>query len=187
MKKSIGVLAAVMIAFSALATTAPVYAYKACPKGSLQEGVAEYVTADGETATEAASISYDDTTGKVGAGTKLASKAQCNMNGRDLAGSTLIATIVVIIDVILGVLGIVAVAVIVLGGVTYTTSQGDPGKVKKAKDMILYGIIGLLVAILAFAIVNFVLSSILGSGSSSGGGSGVPTPSPAMPTPSPAP
>ena len=66
-----------------------------------------------------------------------------------------------IINVIIGVIGFVAVVVIILGGVQYTTSAGDPGKVKKAKDTILYGIIGLVVAILAFAIVNFVLSSLM--------------------------
>ena len=43
------------------------------------------------------------------------------------------------------------------------TSSGDAGKVKKAKDTILYGIIGLVVCVLAFAIVNFVISNILGS------------------------
>jgi multisubunit Na+/H+ antiporter MnhB subunit len=52
------------------------------------------------------------------------------------------------------------VVVIILGGVQYTTSSGDPAKVKKAKDTILYGIIGLVVALLAYAIVNFVLSSL---------------------------
>ena len=42
------------------------------------------------------------------------------------------------------------------------TSAGDPGKVKKAKDTILYGVIGLVVCVLAFAIVNFVIANIIG-------------------------
>ena len=65
-----------------------------------------------------------------------------------------------IINVVIGVIGFVAVAFIIFGGVQYTTSAGDPGKVKKAKDTILYGIIGLVVSMLAYAIVNFVLSSV---------------------------
>ena len=85
--------------------------------------------------------------------------AECNIE----KDTTLMATVNKIINVILGVLGIVAVVIIVLGGVQYTTSAGDPGKVKKAKDTILYGIIGLVVALLAFAVVNFVLSSVFGS------------------------
>ena len=51
---------------------------------------------------------------------------------------------------------------IIIGGIQYSTSAGDSGKVKKAKDTILYGIIGLVIALLAFAIVNFVLTQIFG-------------------------
>ena len=69
-------------------------------------------------------------------------------------------TILQIIQVVIGVLGIVTVAIIILGGVQYVTSVGDSQKVKKAKDTILYGVIGLVIAILAFAIVNFVASSL---------------------------
>ena len=58
------------------------------------------------------------------------------------------------------VIGIVAVGAILLGAFRMQASQGDSAKVKKAKDTIMYGIIGLVVAILAFAIVNFVLTSI---------------------------
>ena len=67
-----------------------------------------------------------------------------------------------IINVVISVLGMVAVICIIVGAVNYMTSAGDPGKVKKAKDMILYSIIGLVVAILAYAIVNFVLKGVFG-------------------------
>ena len=53
-----------------------------------------------------------------------------------------------------------AVVMIIIGGINYALSQGDPGKVKKAKDTILYGIVGLVVSLLAFAIVQFVLQAI---------------------------
>ncbi len=62
-----------------------------------------------------------------------------------------------IINWIVMVVGIVAVIMIILGGIFYVISAGDPGKIKKAKDTILYGIIGLVIVLLAFAIVNFVL------------------------------
>ena len=74
----------------------------------------------------------------------------------DLAGN-----IINIINGILGVLSLVAVVVVIIGGVNYMTSSGDSGKVKKAKDTILYGVIGLAVCVLAFAIVNFVISNII--------------------------
>lgn len=89
-------------------------------------------------------------------GSSASTLAECNIEN----DNSLIPTILRIIQVTIGVLALVAVVVIVLSGVQYTTSAGDPGKVKKAKDSILYGIIGLVIAILAFSIVNFVLSSL---------------------------
>ncbi|MBQ1373423.1 hypothetical protein IIY66_01300 [Candidatus Saccharibacteria bacterium] len=71
-------------------------------------------------------------------------------------------SIIGIINAIIGVLGIVAVVVIIIGGISYMTSSGDAGKVKKAKDTILYGVIGLVICVLAFAIVNFVIKNIIG-------------------------
>ena len=78
-----------------------------------------------------------------------------NLNSNDLMG-----TLNIIINVVIGIIGFVAVMVIILGGVQYTTSAGDSGKVKKAKDTIMYGIIGLVVALMAYSIVNFILSNV---------------------------
>ena len=79
-------------------------------------------------------------------------------NGND----DLQGNVIAILNAVIGVLSFVCVVVIIIGGVTYMTSSGDAGKVKKAKDTILYGVIGLIVCVLAFAIVNFVISNILG-------------------------
>lgn len=75
---------------------------------------------------------------------------------------TLVDNVTAILNAVIGVLGLVCVVVMIIGGVNYMTSSGDTGKVKKAKDTILYGLIGLIVCVLAFALVNFVISSILG-------------------------
>lgn len=80
-------------------------------------------------------------------------------------GDGLPTAVLNIINAVIGVLGIVAVVVIIVGGIQYMTSTGDAGKVKKAKDTILYGVIGLVICILAFAIVNFVVNNIAGGGS----------------------
>ena len=69
-------------------------------------------------------------------------------------------------------IGILAVVFIIIGGYNYTMSQGDPGKVAKAKSTILYAIIGLVIALMAFAITSFVLSALNGS---TGGDPGTPT------------
>ena len=72
--------------------------------------------------------------------------------------------IIGILNAVIAVLGIVAVIVIIMGGIGYMTSSGDAGKVKKAKDTILYGVIGLVIVALSFAIVNFVIGNIIGGG-----------------------
>ncbi len=76
-------------------------------------------------------------------------------------GTDLVADVTGIINAVIAVLGIACVVVLIIGGVNYMTSSGDTGKVKKAKDTILYAIIGLVICVLAFAIVNFVISNIL--------------------------
>ena len=64
-----------------------------------------------------------------------------------------------IVNVMLYIIGAIAVIMIVIGGIRYVTSNGDSGSVKSAKDTILYSVIGLIVAILAYSIVNFVVAS----------------------------
>lgn len=65
-----------------------------------------------------------------------------------------------VINMLLFIIGIVAVISIIIGGIMYTVSSGDQGKIKTAKDTILYAVVGLVVAILAFAIVNFVVNNL---------------------------
>jgi glucan phosphoethanolaminetransferase (alkaline phosphatase superfamily) len=65
-----------------------------------------------------------------------------------------------IINIILVFAGILAVLMIVIGGIRYITSDGDSSRASQAKNTILYAIIGLIVAILSYAIVNFVLTNI---------------------------
>lgn len=62
-----------------------------------------------------------------------------------------------VINTLLFAIGIISVIMIIVGGIRYVTSDGDSTKVKTAKDTILYSIVGLIVAMLAFAIVRFVV------------------------------
>lgn len=61
-----------------------------------------------------------------------------------------------ILSIVYLVAGIIAVIVIVIAGYMYTTSGGDAGAVKKAKNMILYSVVGIVVIGLAFVITQFV-------------------------------
>jgi hypothetical protein len=56
--------------------------------------------------------------------------------------------------------GLVAVIFLIIGGIRYITSTGDSQRIKAAKDTILYAIIGLVVVIVARAIVGFVAGSL---------------------------
>ena len=81
-------------------------------------------------------------------------------NGKEIDPGDLTSSIRTVFTFIFSVLGIVAVVVIVLGGFYFLTSTGDPAKIKKGKDTILWGIVGLVVCLFAFAIVNFILGAL---------------------------
>lgn len=66
-----------------------------------------------------------------------------------------------ITNLLLFILGAVSVIMVVIGGFKYVVSNGDSSQTKSAKDTILYAVIGLIVALLAYAIVNFVLGAFL--------------------------
>ena len=65
-----------------------------------------------------------------------------------------------IVNVILYLVAAVSVVVIIYGGFRYIVSNGDSTKIQGAKNTILYAVVGLIVAILAFAIINFVVKSL---------------------------
>jgi hypothetical protein len=53
--------------------------------------------------------------------------------------------------------GAIAVIMLIIGGLRYVTSNGEAASIKGAKDTITYAIIGIIVAILSFALVSFVI------------------------------
>lgn len=65
-----------------------------------------------------------------------------------------------IVNILLFIIGLAAVIMIVIGGLRYVLSGGDSNATKGAKDTVLYAVIGLVVAIMAYAIVNFVVGRL---------------------------
>ncbi len=65
----------------------------------------------------------------------------------------------IIANILIYLTGALAVLAILYGGFRYVTSTGDSGRIKQAKDTIMYGVGGLVIALIAFAIVNFVLGA----------------------------
>ena len=62
-------------------------------------------------------------------------------------------------NVLLFIIGAIAVIMLIIGGIRYVLSGGDQAQVTSAKNTILYAIIGIVVAILAYAAVDFVINS----------------------------
>lgn len=126
--------ALVVLGLGSVATISPAYADVLCPDG-----------------TSSGTGDLSGCTGSNGYG-----GAKNNENN-------LMSTLNTIINVVVGMVGFISVAMIVMGGISFATSQGDTAKTTKARNTILYGVVGLVVSLLAFAIVNFVLSSVFKS------------------------
>ena len=88
----------------------------------------------------------------------------------NLFGSTGVFTTVT--NVLLFIVGAISVIMIIIGGMRYILSGGNSANVTAAKNTILYAIVGIVVAILGYAIVNFVITSFTSDGGSGGGGAG---------------
>ncbi len=65
-----------------------------------------------------------------------------------------------ILEILLRIAAIAAVAYVMYGGVTYVTSQGEPDKTQKAKSTIVNALAGLIIAVMATAIVGFIAGRI---------------------------
>jgi len=76
-------------------------------------------------------------------------------------------TVSSIIRAFMGLLGIVAVVIILLGGFKWMTAAGNEEKVSEAKKLILSGIIGLVIIMSAYAIAQFVVGAVM-NGTSNG-------------------
>lgn len=68
-----------------------------------------------------------------------------------------------VINLLLFIIGVIAVIYVIIGGIKYVTSNGDAAAVKSAKDTILYAIIGIVVAVMAYAIVNWIINALIES------------------------
>ena len=90
-----------------------------------------------------------------------AEAARANGMPADLIGTSGVFT--KITNTVLFAVGIISVIMLIVGGLRYIISGGDSKKVTDAKNTIMYAIIGLIIAILSFAIVNFVISAVGGT------------------------
>jgi len=67
-------------------------------------------------------------------------------------------------DIILAILGVVAIVfliIVIYAGFIWLLAQGDPGKIGKAKLMLTWSVIGVVVMFLSYSIAYFLINSIV--------------------------
>lgn len=67
------------------------------------------------------------------------------------------AIILNIVNFFLGFLGLIAVIMVIYGGITYVTAGGNQEAIDKAKKIIMYAIIGIVIVLISFALINTVI------------------------------
>ncbi len=77
--------------------------------------------------------------------------------GLDASGNPSNELFINIVNVIFGILAAVAFISVIYGGFKYVISRGEPDQIGKAKDVILYSLIGLAISLSAFGIVNLLI------------------------------
>ena len=98
------------------------------------------------------------------------SLAECNVpeSSGGSAQADFSQSVGTIVKFIVGIAGVIAVVIIIIAGINIAVSQGDPAKLAKATKAIIFAAVGLVVCLLAFAIVNFALDGIGGTGTAGG-------------------
>ncbi len=117
-----------------------------------------------ETSTNATLKELGDTTDKdkacSDAGGTIKSGKCVDEDGSTIDTTSVSLAIRNIIGILLYVAGIISVIVIVVSGFRYVTSNGDAAAASRAKNGIVYALIGLVITVMAYAIVNFILSNL---------------------------
>lgn len=73
------------------------------------------------------------------------------------ADSNLVQTI---LSIVFTITGAIAVLMVIIGAIKYSSSGGDPSAVSKAKNTIIYAIVGLILSILSVSLVDFVIGKL---------------------------
>ena len=136
--------------------------YAACGDGNLEQGAGEVcdagaanaVCAPGVTCSKTCTLCASAGIGANELGTQYAE--QIGLGGQDIR-----TTIASIIRTAMGLLGIVAVVVILIGGFTWMTAGGNDDKVGEAKKWIFSGIIGLVIILSAYALASFIINQLV--------------------------
>lgn len=78
-------------------------------------------------------------------------------NGTGCDSSSLLTSFQTIANTLIFIVGAVSVLMIIIGGLRYVLSGGDAAGIKSAKDTVMYSLIGVVVALLSYAMVSFIV------------------------------
>lgn len=78
----------------------------------------------------------------------------------DTDDGSVVDLVLEVVNILLLGIGIVATIMLIVGGLKYVTSTGDPNKTNSARNTIIYALVGVVVAVFARAIVLFVLDRL---------------------------
>lgn len=82
---------------------------------------------------------------------------QTQNDNRIYGPNGIVSTIVNLLSIVIG---FAAIVVIIVAGIQYMLSTGDPTKVNNAKNAILYALVGLVVAVIARVVVVFIINKL---------------------------
>ena len=117
-----------------------------------------------------ANISQDSTVVSASAASEI--KAGLDETGQS-GGPDMSSIIKTVVNTMLFIVGLLAVIMIIFSGIRYITAHGDKAQLESAKNTLIYSVVGLIIAIVAYALVNWVLnlfSTNSGSGGTADGG-----------------
>lgn len=65
-----------------------------------------------------------------------------------------------VVNIVFAIAGSLALLFIIIGGLRFIISQGDPNAVAQAKNTVIYALVGLVIVLTAYGIVAFVLNNL---------------------------
>ncbi len=122
-----------------------------CLSPALAAAQTPYIAAAGEASKQAAC----ETIGAINADTS------CGDDGSE-SGSNLTDLIANILQILSLVAGVIAVIMIIIGGLKFITASGDANGIKSARNTLIYAVVGLVIVLMAQIIVHFVLGKATG-------------------------
>ena len=106
-----------------------------------------------------AALAFDDATAK-SVGFEIQAFTGSFKGIQDPAQVGLIDSIINILNALLVLIAVAAIAFVIIGGLRYITAQGDEDAIAAAKNTVIFAILGIIVVLLAAVIVNFFLAQI---------------------------